>query len=627
MKPVQLALEENHLLDHVQFLRKQWLLIAAVFVGFVAVASVAAYRMPEVYEAGARLLVGDGSPNNLISERSIALDGYFLEMRSFETQLEVMRSEPVAERAATLLGWIDAATPSERREALVRSVKRAVRVDRVRDTRVVLLRAQDNDPARARDLANAMAEAYVAFTRERQVEAQRQSITWLTTETGKLREELRASEVRLVEYLTREQIDPSADVDAIQPASNAAVEALQAQITTVEIELSQLRQRYRERHPRVIDGQTRLASLRRRAGSEQELRAQEHRKLIQYRILKRDADLDHEMYEVLLKKLKEADLSSSVAEPNIRLLETAKLPRSPIAPNPLRTVGVAAVLGLCLALGLAYAVESFDRTLRSSEDVSRALGIPTLAVVHSFESGERKRLLVAEASGSLEGETFRTLRTNVRFSHVDKPKRVVLVTSTGSEEGKSTVLANLAVSLAQSGRRTLVVDTDLRRPSLHRLLGLPNARGLADLLAGDATLEESIQSSHIADLDLLASGTLPPNPAELIESVRLQEQIAELRSRYDYVLLDSPPAGGLIDASLLCSLADGVVFVVERGRFELKVLRGALGQLDRAGAKIYGVVLNKAPRDAGVGFYDYTRYRSDVTGDAAAGGVPAAGAG
>jgi capsular exopolysaccharide synthesis family protein len=203
---------------------------------------------------------------------------------------------------------------------------------------------------------------------------------------------------------------------------------------------------------------------------------------------------------------------------------------------------------------------------------------------------------------------FRTLRTNLRFSHVDAPRRVVLVTSAGPAEGKSTVLANLGRSLAASGRRTLLVDTDLRKPSLHRVFGLNRTPGLIDVLAGDATVSEALRKTGCEGLELLTCGPRPANPAELIESRRLQELVAEFRESFDYVLLDSPPSGGLIDASLLSVLADGVIFVVEPRRFDSRLLRSALRQLERGGARIYGAVINKADRDDNASIYGYYDY-------------------
>lgn len=619
---IEVPPEESHLLDHLTFLRKRWRVVAGVFVGFVAAGAGLAYRADPTYEATVRVLVGVGSGKGVLSDRNSAIEGYLLEQRSFETQLEIMRSEPVVERAARTLGRIDDDTRPAMREAVIAALKGRTQVERVRDTRIVVLKVTHPDPEAARDIANAMAAGFIEYADEQRTAARRRSIEWLTTETGQVRDSLRDSESRLVDYISDEDLDLSVADASGDASGDPAEQALREQVASAEVELAQLRRRYRDQHPKIQDVEARLEGLRRSLDAKHAERAADHRKLIQYRLLKREVELDHDLYQVLLKKLKEADLETEVEESNIRILEAAKLPRSPVGPNGGRTLAVASVLGLCLGLGLAYGVETLDGTADSPDDVQRALGLPTLGVLRRFDAAA-ERPLVAEVPGSLHGESFRSLRTNVRFSHVDRPRRVVLVTSTGPEEGKSTVLANLGVSLAQSGRRTLVIDTDLRRPSLHRFFRIPEHRGLADLLAGDATLDEALRSSHIESLDVLPSGTRPPNPAELIESRRLQELIDSLRERYDYVLLDSPPAGGLIDSSLMCGLADGVLFVLERGRFDLKIVRGALRQLERAGGRIYGVVLNKSPVDDGSMLYGYYGYGLDV--EAAASGSSAAG--
>jgi len=603
--------EENPLLEHLELLRRRWRLVAATFLGFVVVAAAATTRMDPVYQATSRIVVGAGAPRSPIGDRTSSLESYLLEVRSFETQLEVVASEPVAMRAAEILGRIDPESSPARRRAAADAIQGAIDVDRVRDTRIVRVRARDPWPEGARDVANALAEAYIEYAGQQRDAARQRSIAWLTAETANMREELRASEERLVDYVSQAGIDAGVVAEP-GAAPDAAEERLKGQIAAAELELAGLRRRYLERHPRVVETKSRLAALRQKLASSRSRQAQDDRKLIHYRILKRDAELDHELYQVLLKKLKEADISADLSEPDVRILEPARLPERPLAPRTARTLGVAAVLGLCVALILAYAVALFDRRVRTPSDVQRAFGLPTLGVVQAFRKGEG---LAAADARSAEGEAFRALRTNVRFSHVDRPRRTVLVTSTGPEEGKSTVLSNLAVSLAQSGRRTLVVDTDLRRPALHELFDRPNARGLVDLLAGDATLEETLQATDWEGLDLLACGTLPPNPAELIESTRLQERISELRSRYDYVLLDSPPAGALVDASLLAGLSDGVLFVVEPGRFDARDVRGAFVQLERAGARLYGVVLNKAPRDERANLYGYAYASDAVRGD------------
>jgi len=609
------TMEEGHWTDQLSMLRQRWRTLAATFVGFLGLALIWNYRIPAVYQATARLVIGATAPANALADRSSPIEGYLLERRSFETELEIMRSEPVARRAAETLGWIDASSAPERVQVVVQEVKGALDVEHLRDTRIVLLHATAGTPERARELCNAVADAYISYSEEQRDEGRRRSITWLTGELENQREKLRRSEERLVDYLSTERLDFSGAEDAAPLSSEAADGTLRQEVTAAEVELAQLRRRYLDQHPKIIEARTRLESLRARLAQSQVVREGDQRKLIQYRILKRDADLDQQMYEVLLKKLKQADLSAGIADFDLRVLEPAKRPNAAIEPRTGRNLSVALVLGLCAAIAAAYLVDTLDRSVGSAEEVARVLGLSTLGTIARFAARPHTSSLVAEAPGALEGEMFRALRTNLRFSHVDLPRRAVLVTSTGPEEGKSTVLANLAVSLAQSGRRTVVIDTDLRRPTLHRMFTLSKTRGLADYLAGDSNLEEALRTTHVEGLDALPCGTLPANPAELIESHRLGELVRLLRERYEYVLLDSPPAGGLVDASLLAGLVDGVLLVVEPRRFDWRVLRSTVRQLERSGARLYGVVLNKSTTDEQTAAYRYYSYGRETAGD------------
>ncbi len=602
--------EERHPRDQLEVLRRRWRTVLVTFVAFVAVTAVWNYRLPKVYESTARVVIGAGGSAALLSDRSSAMEGYLLERRSFETQLEVIRSEPVAGRAALALGRVAAEASEAEQRAAALAIKGALSVRHLRDTRIVLLSARGPTPEAARELADAVASAYIEYARDQNDRARTRSIAWLTRELSTLRGKLRESEERLVDYLSDEEAIGVAERDSAEHAGDAR----RAELAAAQVALSELLGRYRERHPRVLEARSKVDALQRALSSEQTLAADRQRRLIQYRLLKRDADLDHQMYEVLLKKLKETDVSEGLAEADIRVLEAARRPGAPVSPRSVRNLAVAAILGLCLAVALAFAVDFMDRSITTPDDVARTLHLPTLAVIGNFGADAPPGRLASEVSGSPAAETFRTLRSNVRFSHVDLERRVVLVTSTGPAEGKSTILANLGVSLAQSGRRTLAIDTDLRRPTLHRLFGLTRAPGLAEVLAGDVPLEQAVRETRVEGLDCFASGAVPPNPAELIESERLQQLLLRLRERYDYVLLDSPPAGGLVDASLLATLADGLIFVVEPRGYDARMVRAALRQLERAGGRGYGVVLNKAPDAAGA-LYGYYRYGEPAEGD------------
>jgi capsular exopolysaccharide synthesis family protein len=208
-------------------------------------------------------------------------------------------------------------------------------------------------------------------------------------------------------------------------------------------------------------------------------------------------------------------------------------------------------------------------------------------------------LVTARSPRSIAAEAYRTLRTNIQFSSLDTDLRTVLVTSAAPDEGKTTVLANLAITFAESGRKVIVVDADLRRPTLHELFGLDDAPGITDMIL-DEQLEPPLQATMIPNLRLLASGPLPPNPSELLASERMSRVIGRLSEMADVVLFDSPPASAVSDAAVLAARLDGVLLVVFSGRTRRDRARQAKEQLERVGARLLGVILNNArlERDA-----------------------------
>jgi capsular exopolysaccharide synthesis family protein len=219
-------------------------------------------------------------------------------------------------------------------------------------------------------------------------------------------------------------------------------------------------------------------------------------------------------------------------------------------------------------------------------------------------------LYVAEHPRAPISEAFRSLRTNIQFASVDHPVRILVVSSAGPEEGKSTVAANLAVVMAQGDKRVILVDADLRRPSLHELLGLPNRLGLSDLfLRVDVTLERALQSGGTPNLRVLTSGKLPPNPAELMGSERMAKLLSEMRAEADLVIMDAPPALVVTDAALLGARSDGLLLVVQPGKTRQDAATSAVESLKRTGTKVIGVVFNNVPIKHNRYYTDY-RYAS-----------------
>jgi capsular exopolysaccharide synthesis family protein len=314
-------------------------------------------------------------------------------------------------------------------------------------------------------------------------------------------------------------------------------------------------------------------------------------------------------YSTLVASYQQVKLAEAQASNNLVVAEAAEIPEKPIRPRPLVTALLAAIFGALVAIGAAYVIEYLDDTVKTPDDVTRVSGLPTLGAIARLREGSGDRHLVASVeSKAPESEAYRTLRTNIQFSSVDRPTRTLLVTSSGPSEGKSTTAANLAVVMAQTGKRVIVVDADLRRPVLHRIFGVPNNTGITTaLLAGDdMSLDGHLQPSKVENLSLLTSGPIPPNPSEILGSHRMASLIESLTQLADMVIFDSPPVLAVTDAAVLGRQVDGVVLVADARQTREQVLARAVSELQNTGANLLGVVLNRL--DSRSGGYDYYYY-------------------
>ena len=295
----------------------------------------------------------------------------------------------------------------------------------------------------------------------------------------------------------------------------------------------------------------------------------------------------------------------------LSVVEPASVNPYPISPNVRMNVLLAGVIGLVLAIGGGVLIEYLDDTVKTSEDVNRITGLATIGTIARIEGEDYPtKLVTAIKPLSPTAEAFRVLRTNLQFSSVDHPPKSVMLTSPGPSEGKSIILANLAVAVAQSGLKVVLVDTDLRRPVQHKIFGLPNRHGLSDaIVSPEKDLRQHLLKTQIENLWLLPSGSLPPNPAELLASARMKELIATLAKDADLVLFDSPPTLVVTDAAILGVRVDGVVLVNDGGSTRSNDARRAVEELKRVRANLLGVVLNRMS-GRGSGYY-YAYYYDD----------------
>ena len=353
-------------------------------------------------------------------------------------------------------------------------------------------------------------------------------------------------------------------------------------------------------------------------------------KMVQYNILKREAEANKTLYEGLLTKLREANIAASLKSSNIRVIDPAMIPSSPARPARARNIALAFLIGLVGGVGIALLREYLDNTVKTPDDVETLARLPSLAVVPAFGdsasmSGKKGLLkgvssnghekpsgLVAQHSPKSQvSEAFRSLRTALLLSQPDQPPQVILVTSALPREGKTTAAANLAVTLAQLGDKTVLVDADLRKPGVGRMLNLASGKyaGLSSYLAGVSSLDlVSVAHPSIPNLAAIPTGPLPPNPADLLSSHRLADAIAELRTKFKFVVIDSPPVMAATDAVILSVQVDGVLLVVRSGETPKAAFTRTCDLLVSVKSRMLGVVLNAVDANAPDYYYSYRYY-------------------
>lgn len=326
---------------------------------------------------------------------------------------------------------------------------------------------------------------------------------------------------------------------------------------------------------------------------------------IQYNILKREVDSTRTLYEGLLQRYKEVGVAGGVAANNISIVDRAEAPLKPSKPQMIPNLALAAAIGLGLGLLAAFLIEALDDSLATPEDVESKLGELVLGVVPEL----KKEVTPVEALKDIRSgfaEAYYSLRTSLQFSTANGAPKTILVTSSRPGEGKSTTALALARGFAQIGQRVLLVDADLRNPSMHRLLGVGYPRGLSSLLSGAVDFDQAVQETSDSNLAFMPCGPLPPNPAELLTGVRVSAFLDRAARAFDIVVIDGPPVLGFADSPGLAAKVAGTLFVVESRGSRRGQVRGALRRLSVGDAKILGVVLTKfAAPSAQYGGYDY----------------------
>jgi len=341
-------------------------------------------------------------------------------------------------------------------------------------------------------------------------------------------------------------------------------------------------------------------------------------KAIQYGVLRREVESAQNIYEMLIKRFKETSLSENMKAGNIRIIDKAEVPKTPVKPQKRLSIILAMIVGLFGGTGLAFFLEYLDNTIKTPDDLKQYLNIPDLGPVPLFAAenkgspGKGKDrtpdLIALNSPKSTASESYRGIRTNILFSTAESVPQVILVSSAGPKEGKTITVANVAITMAQAGSKIIILDCDMRRPEIHNFFGATRDRGMSNILVGLDNIGEIIQNTKIPNLDVITSGPIPPNPSEMLGSKRMESLLVALRKKYDHIIIDSPPVTAVTDAVVLSKSADGVIIVIRTGYMARQIVKNGIGQLNNVGAHIIGAVLNGIDVSSGKYSYYYYQY-------------------
>lgn len=535
--------------------RRVWIVAAAVTVCVGAAALYVATARP-VYRATALLLIEKEE-----RDRAVAPEGSMVESTAddyYQTQYRLLSSRSLLKTVLERKGIGDA--PDFSGPRAVDSLRGALKISPVLRSRLVEVSVDSHDRELAALAANTLCEDFVRQNVENKLFISRELLQTLSVRGPAARVESGYESLPAV-------------------VNNPLIQQLKGQYASLEARMGEISRRYTPEHPERVRLQSEMNALRARITEET---------------------------DKIVASLK-AGLSGQLTANNIRIVDPAEPPRSPYRPRKTMTLALGLLAGLGLGAALALLVDSIDDSLRTPDEAKLKLGLPSLGSVPAAEGFEGSLEAYHAVDGSLTSESFKTIRTMIGFAAAGREARRLLVSSTVQGEGKTFVAINLAQAFSQLGERVLLVEGDLRRPSLHRRLALSRERGLSHFLAHakeGSDAEGLIQTVTVPGLDALVCGEIPPNPSELLSLPRLKLLLDWAAQRYDRVVIDGTPVFPIADAHLWGRETDATLFVVQHGSIKRAMAANAVEQLRQSGMRLLGFVLNRVP-PGGDGYYDY----------------------
>jgi len=620
-----LAQYELNLRDYFRIFRKRRLIIIITFILVTFLTATYTSMQPVVYRSETTVKI----------EERKTIAGLLTEWIMYnpadvmESEAKIIKGYPVMRKVALRLAKVNDKTSLGQISDIVSQLQSSIETERVANTNMIRIIATSGNAKDAMELANTTAEVYIEENLLEKAKQFRQTRQFIEEQLSSLENRLRRAEERLEQFgdnIKKIKLD----------------EAIQQKLVDLDSQLAELLQKYTDKHPLVIQLKERIKEI------ESHLKGFSGQEL-EYARLSREVEVNKKLYILLKEKLEEARITEAQRVSDVSIVNPAAMPGPPLSGSRNLGILLGAILGLILGITFAFTFEALDTSIGTIEDVENVLKLPVLGVIPSFKAELKKkqsftarlkerifpalnteteekltRLTAHYFPKSYSAEAYRNIQTNLKLN---SSKKTIMVTSSGPREGKSNVVTNLGIVMAQAGLKILLVSADLRRPVLAKAFGLKKEPGLNELIMGTADLETALnnitdimvgemkfeditKTPGIENIWIIPSGHLPSNPVEVLGSKEITNLIGQFKSRFDVVIFDAPPVLLVTDASILAPKMDCVLIVYEIGRTSREALLRTKIQLESTGAKIAGVVLNNTrSQTEDIASYPYYHYK------------------
>ncbi|MFI0399763.1 MAG: GumC family protein [Thiolinea sp.] len=607
---------------------RQKKLVLGITAGIILLALLLTILSSPVYRATATLQIERESTR--VVDVDLINTGDIRDTRDFyETQFQLIRQYSLIEKVIDKLNLTDDVI----RQSLLGKIKKQfspvndanskvvlanatienLNIEPIKNSRLVAVHFDASSPEKAAEVANAIVEEFVATSRAHGLEITGGAETFLQQQIQTAKAKLQESEKALNAYAKDKTIinlDDKESNTSSHKIMRLSEELVKAESDAIIIETDAARQG-------ELAAARKRAELLRDALSEEEKKAlvyQDSR--VTYNTLEREVETNQVVYQSLLQRLKEINVAGEAVSNNLNIIDKALPPLQKFKPKLSTNLAFAGLLGLFLGIAAAFLREFMDDSVKDINELERETQLPVLGLIPSVNESDPKKVsqLVLNSPKSALAESFRSLRTTIRFKLREQQQEpVIFVTSARANEGKTTVAMNLASAFAHTGNRVLLIDADLRNPSLHKLIGTRNQQNLVGYLTGEYPLDQLSQASNVPNLDIVVAGTPPTDPSELLANTKMETLLKMASQHYDMIIMDGPPILGLADAMILTSIANITLLTVHANDTSTTTVNNALKRLQETGSNVSGIILNQV-KDAGRLGYgdDYYHYPNKV---------------